>query len=468
MEDLSKGDYYELMLNCILRDDVDLFDKIVHSGKGDINYKYPERDHLSLLQCAVMFEKPDIVEILLENGCLVEKKDFLPILKAVKDGKFNEKMEEINRLRQAFDPEINRLVNERGKGKINENSWKSVVDQFMSDNREYKPSRAVCEHPFLKSRTAWFYHRLAESNSVFYKKAFKWFSRSAAAGVQGDSFILASLYYKGEGTQKDLKQALFWMEKAAAQSDELAIKALPKIRKEAEENMDAVKAPSTLSHPTVPDRPEAPATPPVKYMSDTDTNRMIYRTLGSPDPRALEGIDEKNRNVIQTSTDPVEISKAAEKAYADKGTIDPAMRQYLTNMAHYRALSNKTGQGTAYHPSLSRAFPSLPTVMEMGDEVWAEEVDKMIGTSQETYDPNLSLACRQRARDIIEARSRIMGGSMDRPEDIYRRLGISEDTDPVSEDTNCSPLSGMALPLIFLGLLIVIPLGVFCRLCRKL
>ena len=195
---------------------------------------------------------------------------------------------------------------------------------------------------------------------------------------------------------------------------------------------------------------------------------MIYRTLGSPDPRALEGIDEKNRNVIQTSTDPVEISKAAEKAYADKGTIDPAMRQYLTNMAHYRALSNKTGQGTAYHPSLSRAFPSLPTVMEMGDEVWAEEVDKIIGTSQETYDPNLSLACRQRARDIIEARSRIMGGSMDRPEDIYRRLGISEDTDPVSEDTNSSSLSGMALPLIFLGLLIVFPLGIFCRLRKKL
>lgn len=239
-------------------------------------------------------------------------------------------------------------------------------------------------------------------------------------------------------------------------------------RKAAEENMEAVKASSTPSQPTTPTQPAIPANPPVKYLSATDTNRMVYRLLGSPDPRALEGIDEKNRNVFQTSTDPVEISKAAEKAYADKGTIDPAMRQYLTNMAHYRALSNKTGQGTAYHPSLSRAFPSLPTVMEMGDEVWAEEVDKMIGTSQETYDPKLSLACRQRARDIIEARSRIMGGSMDRPEDIYRRLGISEDTDPVSEDTNSSPLSGMALPLIFLGLLIVIPLGVFCRLRRKL
>ena len=239
-------------------------------------------------------------------------------------------------------------------------------------------------------------------------------------------------------------------------------------RKAAEENMEAVKASFTPSPPTTPTQPAIPANPPVKYLSATDTNRMIYYTLGSPDPRALEGIDEKYRNVIQTSTDPVEISRAVEKAYADKGTIDPAMRQYLTNMAHYRALSNKTGQGTAYHPSLSRAFPSLPTVMEMGDEAWAEEVDKMIGASQETYDPNLSLACRQRARDIIEARSRIMGGSMDRPEDIYRRLGISEDTDPVSEDTNCSPLSGMALPLIFLGLLIVIPLGVFCRLRRKL
>ena len=163
-------------------------------------------------------------------------------------------------------------------------------------------------------------------------------------------------------------------------------------RKAAEENMEAVKASSTPSQPTTPTQPAIPANPPVKYLSATDTNRMVYRLLGSPDPRALEGIDEKNRNVIQTSTDPVEISKAAEKAYADKGTIDPAMRQYLTNMAHYRALSNKTGQGTAYHPSLSRAFPSLPTVMEMGDEVWAEEVDKMIGTSQETYDPKLSLA----------------------------------------------------------------------------
>lgn len=199
VEDLSKGDYYELMLNCIFRDDVDLFDKIVHSGKGDINYKSPERAHLSLLQCAVLYEKPDMVEILLENGCLVEKKDFLPIFKAANEGKFEGKMKEINCLRLAFDPEINRLLNlnERGKGKINDDSWKSIVDQYMTDNREYKQSRAVCEHPFLKSRTAWFYHQLAQSNSAFYKKAFKWFSRSAA-GVQGDSFMLACLYYMGK------------------------------------------------------------------------------------------------------------------------------------------------------------------------------------------------------------------------------------------------------------------------------
>ena len=239
-------------------------------------------------------------------------------------------------------------------------------------------------------------------------------------------------------------------------------------RKAAEENMDAVKAPFTPSHPTVPDRPEAPAAPPIKYMSATDANRMVYRTLGSLDPRALEGIDEKYRNILQTSTDPVEIVRAAEEAYADKGYIDPAMRQYLINMAHYRALSNKTGQGTAYHPSLARSFPSLPSVMEMGDYSWEEEVDKMIAASKDTYNPYLSLACRQRARDIIEARSRIMGGSMDRPEDIYRRRGISKDTDPVSEDTNSSSLSGMALPLIFLGLLIVFPLGIFCRLRKKL
>lgn len=232
-------------------------------------------------------------------------------------------------------------------------------------------------------------------------------------------------------------------------------------RREAEESLEAVKAPSTPSQPTDPPQQAAPATPPVKYMSDTDANRMVYRTLGSPDPRVLDGIDEKHRNVIQTSTDPAGIAIAAEQAYADKGNIDPAMRRYLTNMALYRALSNKTGQGSAYHPSLSKAFPSLPSVMEMGDDAWEEEVDKMIATSKDTYNPNLSLACRQRARDIIEARSCIMGGSMDRPADIYQKLGISEDTDP-------SPFSGMTLSFISLCLLILIPLGIFCRLRKKL
>lgn len=232
-------------------------------------------------------------------------------------------------------------------------------------------------------------------------------------------------------------------------------------RKEAEEKMEAAKAPSNPSPSTVPNQPAISVNPPVQYMSDTDANRIIYRTLGSPDPQALEGIDEKYRNVIQTSTDPVAIARAAEAAYADKGSIDPAMRGYLTDMAKYRALSNKAGQGSAYHPSLSRAFPSLPSVMEMGDYSWEEEVDKMIATSKETYNPNLSLACRQRARDIIKARSLIMGGSMDRPEDIYQKLGISKDTDP-------SPLSGMILSSILLSLLILIPLGIFCRLRKKL
>lgn len=232
-------------------------------------------------------------------------------------------------------------------------------------------------------------------------------------------------------------------------------------RKEAEEKMEAAKAPSNPSPSTVPNQPAISVNPPVQYMSDTDANRMIYRTLGSPDPQALEGIDEKYRNVIQTSTDPVAIARAAEAAYADKGNIDPAMREYLTDMAKYRALSNKAGQGSAYHPSLSRAFPSLPSVMEMGDYSWEEEVDKMIATSKETYSPNLSPACRQRARDIIKARSLIMGGSMDRPEDIYQKLGISKDTDP-------SPLSGMTFSFIFLCLLILVPLGIFCRLRKKL
>lgn len=275
-----------------------------------------------------------------------------------------------------------------------------------------------------------------------------------------------------EQEERELQLAREKREEIARQREEraqqIARRRQEEERKAAEANMEAAKVPSTPSQPNPQPGPATPVNPPVKYMSDTDANRMVYRLLGSPDPRVFDGIDEKYKNIIQTSTDPVEIARAAEKAYADKRAIDPAMRQYLTNMAHYRALSNKTGQGTAYHPSLSRAFPSLPSVMEMGEDAWADEVDKMIGASQETYDPNLSLACRQRARDIIEARSRIMGGSMDRPEDIYRKLGISEDTDPVSEDTNSSPLSGMTLPFIFLGLLIFIPLGIFCRLRRKL
>lgn len=275
-----------------------------------------------------------------------------------------------------------------------------------------------------------------------------------------------------EQEERELQLAREKREEIARQREEraqqIARRRQEEERKAAEANMEAAKVPSTPSQPNPQPGPATPVNPPVKYMSDTDANRMAYRLLGSPDPRVFDGIDEKYKNIIQTSTDPVEIARAAEKAYADKGAIDPAIRLYLANMAHYRALSNKTGQGAAYHPSLSRAFPSLPSVMEMGEDAWADEVDKMIGASQETYNPNLSLACRQRARDIIEARSLIMGGSMDRPEDIYRKLGISEITDPSPEDTDSSPFSRMTLPFLFLGLLIFIPLGIFCRLRRKL
>lgn len=197
--------------------------------------------------------------------------------------------------------------------------------------------------------------------------------------------------------------------------------------------------PSALTEPQVPSSPSrqaAPATPPVKYMSDTDANRMVYRTLGSPDPRALEGIDEQYRNIIQTSTDPVEIARAAEKAYADKGNIDPAMRQYLTNMAHYRALTNKGMDPSNYEGLSDGLMASSGEVMN--NSAWKNVLNKVfLGAPAALHDlvatgvnaPVIG-AQRERYRDLIAAQKRLMNGSMGDLEGVYQSLGLAQNQDP--------------------------------------
>lgn len=235
-----------------------------------------------------------------------------------------------------------------------------------------------------------------------------------------------------------------------------------RLREKREQQLaQASPAPQASSEPqAAPASAQTQTVQPKPYLNPQQTNEMIYKMIGAGDQTVLNGIDQKYRDIIQNSTDPVDIANAAKDVYYSKGSLDPVMSKELLRMARYRALSNKVGQGAAYHPSLSRAFPSLPSVIEMGDDAWSEEVDKMVAISKETYNPNLSLACRQRARDIIAARSALEGNPLE-PRDLYRKFGISKDTDP-------NPSSGVTIPIIFLCLLILIPLVIFCRLRKKM
>lgn len=204
----------------------------------------------------------------------------------------------------------------------------------------------------------------------------------------------------------------------------------------AQVQQQAVPSSMTGQVSSVPGGQAAPAKSPVKYLSDTDTNRMVYRTLGSPDPQALEGIDEKYRNIIQTSTDPVAIARAAEEAYADKGSIDPAMRGYLTDMAKYRALTNK-GMDPSNYKGLSDGLMASSGEV-MNNSMWKNVLNKVfLGAPAAIHDfvatgvnaPVIG-AQRERYRDLIEAQKKIMNGSMGDLEGVYQSLGLAKNQDP--------------------------------------
>jgi len=57
-------------------------------------------------------------------------------------------------------------------------------------------------------------------------KAFELFEKAAAAGHRRAQLNLGTLYYRGQGTQRDLILARSWLEKAAAQDDPYALYAL--------------------------------------------------------------------------------------------------------------------------------------------------------------------------------------------------------------------------------------------------
>jgi len=53
-----------------------------------------------------------------------------------------------------------------------------------------------------------------------YQQAFKWLEMSAEAGFVQAQRALSEMYAKGEGTEKDLEKAKYWLGKAAEQGDE--------------------------------------------------------------------------------------------------------------------------------------------------------------------------------------------------------------------------------------------------------
>lgn len=57
-----------------------------------------------------------------------------------------------------------------------------------------------------------------------YDEAFHWFSLAAKQGHASSQLCLGLCYYAGEGTKRDKKKSKYWMQKAAEQGDDLAIK----------------------------------------------------------------------------------------------------------------------------------------------------------------------------------------------------------------------------------------------------
>lgn len=173
-----------------------------------------------------------------------------------------------------------------------------------------------------------------------------------------------------------------------------------------------------------------------KYMDAQDTNRMIYRTLGSPRPEDLQHIDEETRNIIQTSTDPVAIARAAEKAYEGSGIMNPVMNRELMRMARYRALTNKGLNPNNYEGLNEGLMPSSGEVMN--NSVWKRlgniagfgipaAVHDFFATGANA--PVIG-AQRERYRDLIAAQKQLMGGSMGDLEGVYKSLGLSKNQDP--------------------------------------
>ncbi len=64
-----------------------------------------------------------------------------------------------------------------------------------------------------------------------HEAALGWYRRAAAQGVAGAQFMLARMYFEGEGTPKDFAQAHLWFSLAAANEVEKAAKLRDKAAK---------------------------------------------------------------------------------------------------------------------------------------------------------------------------------------------------------------------------------------------
>ena len=64
-----------------------------------------------------------------------------------------------------------------------------------------------------------------------YKNAIKWLEKAAAQGNSDAMYLIASCYYYGgNGIKKDIAKAKEWMQKSADAGNETAIDNLPKIK----------------------------------------------------------------------------------------------------------------------------------------------------------------------------------------------------------------------------------------------
>ncbi|GBC08781.1 hypothetical protein RclHR1_08380002 [Rhizophagus clarus] len=146
-------------------------------------------------------------------------------------------------IRCQINQQINELVEPH---KINYYDKKALFDQYKKEaengnngNHQAMHDLATCyingEGTEKNLEQGFYWHQKAVEygdKNAMNCLAFHWYQKSAENGDEEAQYNLASLYYNGEGTEKDLEKAFYWYQKSAENGNKNAIYCLAKYYKD--------------------------------------------------------------------------------------------------------------------------------------------------------------------------------------------------------------------------------------------